>query len=94
MTKEEAMQNYIDLYNKITNNTYEEEGDMDLQVDNFTYSSTAKHAKQEITEFLENSSDNEKLIHKLKDKIYQGDIITKDYLDKFCNDNNFDRIII
>jgi phage-related protein len=92
MTKDEAMMNYIELYNKVTNNqhTSNEDEELDIHLDNITYSSTAKQAQKEINEFLENSSENEKLFHKLKDQIYKGDVITKDLLEKFCKDNNFD----
>jgi hypothetical protein len=92
MTKEEAMQNYIDLYNKVTNNqsTSNDDEELDMHIDNFTFSSTAKQAKKEINEFLDNSSENEKTMHKLKDQIYQGDVISKQLLEKYCKDNNFD----
>ncbi len=56
------------------------------------YSSTAKSVKNEICEYLMNSSENEKLFYKIREKIYNGDIISTEYLSKFAVENKFDRM--
>jgi ATP-dependent helicase/DNAse subunit B len=93
LTKEEAMKNYIELYNNVTNNNHlsfnNEDDELDLHLDNYLYSSTAKQAQKEIDDFLQNSSETERIIHKLKDKIYSGDIITTEYLINYSKENNF-----
>jgi hypothetical protein len=96
---------YIKLFNKITNEKDEEilsKGteikfdfkDFDIPEDyegsNF-YSSTAKQAKKEITEYLLNSTETEKLFYTLREKIYNGDVITPQLLSDFSKINNFDR---
>jgi hypothetical protein len=53
-------------------------------------SSNAKYSKKEIDDYLLNVSENEKLFHKLKEKIYNGDVITERYLKDFCAQNKFE----
>lgn len=54
-------------------------------------SSSAKAAKQEIEEYLNNkeTTANDVLIHKLKTKFYSGDNITPDILKQFSESENF-----
>jgi hypothetical protein len=54
------------------------------------YSSNAKQAKQEIHDYHLTSTENEKMIQVLKDKIYAGDVIGVEFLKNFAKENNFD----
>ena len=86
------MKIYIDLYKNISNtqeNFNNEDDELDLHLDSTIYSSTAKQAQKEIDDFLQNSSDTERVIHKLKDKIYSGDIITIEFLTNYSLENGF-----
>src|SRR4051794_33943616 len=96
------MQEYLNLYYQITGEK-KVDSDVGTKIVDFDdieipedyesspiYSSNAKQAKQEINDYLLNSSENEKLIHKLKEKFYAGDIIGVDYLKQFGEANNFD----
>ncbi len=67
--------------------------DMDIPENyegSFTYSSNAKQAKKEIKEYLMDASENEKLFYILKEKIYNGDVITPEFLRDFSRNKNFD----
>jgi len=57
-------------------------------------STNAKHSKKELDDFLLKSSDSEKLFYKIKEKFYNGDVITASYLKDFSKNNNFDRKIL
>jgi hypothetical protein len=96
---------YIKLYNKITGEVDEEilsgkENKLNIQFDDldipedyegsFFYSSNAKQAKKEISDYLLNSSENEKLFYLIKEKIYNGDNITAEILKEFSSKQNFD----
>jgi ankyrin repeat protein len=106
LTKEQAMQEYLNLYYHITGETKPESDvvnniidfdDIDIPEDFETpnyYSSNAKQAQKEINDYLINSSEHEKIIHKLKEKIYGGDVIGVEFLKNFEKENNFDRKII
>lgn len=54
------------------------------------FSSTAKQAKKEISDYLLGASDNEKLFFTIREKIYNGDVITPEYLTNYEKTNNFD----
>jgi phosphomannomutase len=54
------------------------------------YSSTAKKIKKEITEYLKNSSENEKLFYSIREKIYNDDTFTPESLIEFSIKNSFD----
>jgi hypothetical protein len=110
-SKEEAMKEYIKLFNKITGEKDEflendqpvaeenEEKDdffkleipQDLEGSS-VYSSNAKQAQKEITEFLSTATEQQKAFHLLKDKIYAGNNITDQQLKEFQNKNNIDCI--
>jgi acyl-CoA-binding protein len=47
------------------------------------YSSTAKESKENLEKFLKNAPENEKKFQSLKNKIYEGDLITEDILKEF-----------
>ena len=47
------------------------------------YSSTAKESKENLEKFLKNAPENEKKFQSLKNKIYEGDLITEDVLKEF-----------
>lgn len=51
------------------------------------FSSNAKTAKKEIKEFLETANEEDKIFHELKERIYQGDMITKEKLAEFSQNN-------
>ncbi len=99
------MVEYIKLYNKLTGEKDEEIlsgkeeklnikfDDLDIPEDyegSFFYSSNAKQAKKEISDYLLNVSENEKIFYSLKEKIYNGDNITADFLKQFSTTKNFD----
>jgi hypothetical protein len=95
------MQEYINLYYIVTGTKRRDELETnmvdfdDIEIpegyeSSPIYSSNAKQAKQEINDYLINSSENEKLIHKLKEKIYSGDMVSVEYLEHFAKDNKFD----
>lgn len=106
LSKIEAMIEYIKLYNKVTGEKDEDflQGcdsnsfnvnfeELDIPEDyegNFIYSSNAKQAKKEISDYLMNSSDNEKNFYSIKEKIYNGDNITQELLREFSKNQNFD----
>jgi hypothetical protein len=105
LTQEEAMQEYINLYYEISGEKPVENcvkkiidfDDLEIPEDYespVTYSSNAKLVQKEISDYLLTSSENEKLIHKLKDKIYSGDVVSADYFKQFEKDNQFDCKII
>lgn len=100
------MQEYISLYNKIFNikeegddNNIIEEDDLDDELaipdeysNNVIYSSTAKEAKREIDDFLNSSSQSGKDFYYLRDKFYNGDTITADFLINFSKNKNLNCI--
>jgi len=108
MSQKEAMEEYVKLYNKITGEKDEDLisavqsrnldfSDWDIpdeyEGSNF-YSSTAKQAKEEINQYLINVSETEKLFYKIREQIYNGDIITPQNLSKFAEVNNFNCIYL
>lgn len=93
-------ENDAEILNKIYKNFSNLEDFMDLEFGSLdipddmettqSVSTNAKHSKKEIDDFLLNSSENEKLFYKLKEKIYNGDTLTAIYLKDFCANNKFD----
>lgn len=52
------------------------------------YSSTAKSSQEDVKKYLETAAtENEKKFQKLKDKLYEGDLITEDLLTDFEKEN-------
>ena len=109
MSKEEAMIEYILLYNNLTGENDEEmlnnfsqnkiAEELDFEsmeipsIDIGTsqnVSTNALFAKKEIDDYLLNVSENEKLFHTLKEKFYNGDVITVNFLNEFSSKHNFD----
>lgn len=61
---------------------------------NSIYSSNAKSTKKEKDEYLKSASTETKLIQKLKDDIYAGDIFTEEILTDYEKENNINCILI
>lgn len=105
LTREEAMREYIKLYNfmsgeneelpEINSQTAENKEividfDMDIPEDfegSNLHSSSAKQTQQEIKDYLDNIPEKEQKFHKLKESIYNGDVIYKQTLEDFSVEN-------
>jgi hypothetical protein len=90
-------ENDSEILNKFSKNEEDffdfEFGQMEVPNDMETtqsVSTNAKYSKKELDDYLMNSSENEKLFHQIKEKIYNGDAITCKYLTDFCKKNKFD----
>ena len=96
---------YVKLYNKVTGTPDEDilsgkEDKLNIQFDDvdipedyegsFFYSSNAKQVKQEIKDYLLNASENENLFFLLREKIYNGDVLSPEILKQFATSKNFD----
>jgi ankyrin repeat protein len=105
LTKQQAMTEYIKLYNKL--NGIEDEdiiigfdsnldmnfGDIDIPKDyegSHSYSSNAKQSQKEIIDYLEKASNYEILFYSLREKFYNGDKIDKDFLHNYGEVKKFD----
>ena len=102
-SEEEAMINYIKYYCELTGEKLPEflsETKISKNIDEITlnvpegldsqglYSSTAKQGQEDVKQFLENvASESEKKFQVLKEKIYNGDLITEDTLKEFEKEN-------
>lgn len=102
------MKEYIKLYNRITGQpddiplSASSEKESEIEFDDIfipedfegsnLYSSTAKQAQKEISEYLLSVSSDEKLFYKLRERIYNGDLFSEDSFNSFAKDNSFDCI--
>jgi hypothetical protein len=69
--------------------------DIPLEYENSSFFSTnAKFQMDEINEYKKNLNEEQKLFEDLKEKFYNGDIITNHFLKDFQNKNNIERRII
>ena len=102
-SEEEAMVQYIKYYCELTGEKLPEflsETKTSKNIDEIAlnvpegldsqglYSSTAKQGQDDVKQFLENvASENEKKFQTLKEKIYNGDLITEEILKEFEKEN-------
>ena len=101
-SQEEAMIEYIKFYSEITGEkidldftkvtTSKSIDDITLDIpegldSQGIYSSTAKESKKVLEDYLKTAPENEQKFQKLKQKIYDGDLITKEVLEEFEKEN-------